>query len=53
MKKFRVVIGLKDGTWERVEVSASTRAFAVEKVCAKYKEQVEFVCGVECLNEES
>ena len=46
MKKFGVIVGLKDGSWKRIDVYARTRDIAVSNVYKKYGNEIEFVCGV-------
>ena len=52
MGKFKVIVGLKNGTWKAFGVCAKTRNYAVTKVCHKYLKEIEFVCGVEFLEDE-
>lgn len=46
MKKFGVIVGLKDGSWKRIDVYGRTRNDAVNKVYKKHGDEIEFVCGV-------
>lgn len=49
--KFKVVVGLNDGTWKKIVVSAKTGNDAVEKAYSKHKDEIAFVCGVETVEE--
>lgn len=51
MVKFKVIVGLNDGTWKKISVSANTRNEAVDKACSKHKNEIAFVCGVETVDE--
>lgn len=51
MFKFKVVVGLNDGTWKKIVVSAKTGNDAVEKAYSKHKDEIAFVCGVETVEE--
>ena len=46
MKKFGVIVGLKDGSWKRIDVYGRTRNDAVNKVYKQHGNEIEFVCGV-------
>lgn len=51
MFKFNVIVGLNDGTWKKIVVSAKTRNDAVEKAYSKHKDEIAFVCGAETIEE--